>query len=117
MEQVLFEMRKQKFLELLDSQSLSPAVMELVENLKELESKCSREEFNSLCYCLTLDRVQGKGVEVGWKIGDVCGIIDHPDYVEWTVYGGRMNCFQSIKPHFDKIFSQQWLDNKEKVQR
>ena len=56
---VLFELRKQKFLELLDSRSLAPAVAELVDNLKELEAQCSREEFNSLCYCLTVDKVQG----------------------------------------------------------
>eukprot|EP00743_Colponemidia_sp_Colp-15_P004540 GILK01004894.1.p1 GENE.GILK01004894.1~~GILK01004894.1.p1 ORF type:complete len:854 (+),score=139.34 GILK01004894.1:105-2666(+) len=84
---VLFEIRKQRFLELLDNQSLSPAVTELVDGLKDLEDKCSKEEFNGLCYCLTLER-----------------LTDHPDYKTWTPQKGRLLAFEKIRPFLVHIY-------------
>ena len=48
-------------------QALTPAVTELVDGLKALEAECSREEFNTLCYCLTLGSLR-----------------EHPDFQGWT---------------------------------
>ena len=59
---VLFEIRKEKFLEALEN-SDSPNLQELVTALKEIESLSNKEEFNTLCYCLSLNK-----------------ITDHPDY-------------------------------------
>jgi WD repeat-containing protein 47 len=84
---VLFEVRKQKFLELLYGQALTPAVVELVDGLKECEDKCSREEFNSLCYILTLSKLS-----------------DHPDYKHWTPYKGRMMCFERIRSELEQLY-------------
>eukprot|EP00762_Andalucia_godoyi_P002138 ANDGO_02522.mRNA.1 Vegetative incompatibility protein HET-E-1 len=83
----LFAVKKQKFLEMLSSEKLSPAVVELVDGLKELEDKCSREEFNSLCYVLTLKKLQ-----------------DHPDFSTWTVYHGRVETFEMLKPLFSRVY-------------
>lgn len=56
---VMFALRRQKFLELLGGAEARPEVMELVEGLKQLEPHCSKEEFNNLCYCLTLTTLTG----------------------------------------------------------
>ena len=76
---ILFFLRRQKYLELLESQALTPAVVELVEGLKDLERRCSNEEFATLTYALTLTRVT-----------------DHPDLADWTVHNGRLAAFASI---------------------
>eukprot|EP01038_Epipyxis_sp_PR26KG_P006228 gene6228-8583_t len=44
--------------------------------LNALKELCSSQEFNSLCTCLTLDRLD-----------------DHPNYKNWTVSQGRYECF------------------------
>jgi len=88
--QVLFELRRQKFLELLEHQSLTPAVVELVDGLKALEKECSREEFNSLCYLLTLGK-----------------LTDHPDFRGWTPHKGRLECFEACQPYFEAIYGLQ----------
>ena len=49
---VMFQLRKQRFLELVDGKDQEGAVLELTAGLKALEGSCSREEFNKLCYCL-----------------------------------------------------------------
>jgi hypothetical protein len=41
---------------------------EVVALLKTLEKHCSRAEFNTLCHCLTLERLN-----------------DHPDFADWSV--------------------------------
>eukprot|EP00656_Telonema_subtile_P015249 TRINITY_DN1796_c0_g1_i4.p1 TRINITY_DN1796_c0_g1~~TRINITY_DN1796_c0_g1_i4.p1 ORF type:complete len:615 (-),score=138.68 TRINITY_DN1796_c0_g1_i4:686-2530(-) len=86
-DQVLFELRRQKFLELLDNQALTPAVMELVDGLKELEGQCSQDEFNTLCYCLTLGSLK-----------------EHKDFKDWTPEKGRLECFEACAPYFEVIY-------------
>ena len=99
-ERVMFELRKQRFLELVDGKDQEGAVLELTAGLKELEGRCSKEEFNKLCYCLTLESLS-----------------DHPDYSAWTPYHGRMECFTAIKHLFDTVFSVEWREQKETMQR
>lgn len=84
--QVLFEIRKEKFLESLEN-SDSPNLQELVAALKEIESISNKEEFNALCYCLSLNK-----------------ITDHPDYANWNMWRGRYKCFESSLAFFASIF-------------
>ena len=58
---IAFTVGKQKYLELLESQQIDKNVV--VEALKSLESLCSKEIYNSLCYLLTIKQLS-----------------DHPDY-------------------------------------
>ena len=51
-----------------------------------------KEEFNKLCYCLTLETLS-----------------DHPDYKTWTPYQGRLECFSAVRTLFDRVFSGEWL--------
>jgi WD repeat-containing protein 47 len=83
---VLFEIRKQKFLEALEN-SESPNLQELVIALKEIESLSNKEEFNTLCYCLSLNK-----------------ITDHPDYSNWDIWRGRQKCFSQCISFFSLIF-------------
>jgi WD40 repeat protein len=83
---VLFEIRKEKFLEALEN-SESPNLQELVSALKEIESLSSKEEFNNLCYCLSLNK-----------------ITDHPDYSNWDQWRGRFKCFEICLSFFSLIF-------------
>ena len=55
----------------------------LTVGLKSLEGRCSKEEFNKLCYCLTLETLS-----------------DHPDYKSWTPYQGRLECFSAVRTLF-----------------
>ena len=66
-DRVLFEIRRQRFLELVDGNEGEAAQHVLSTTLKQLESKCSRAEWHKLCYCLTLQ-----------------SLADHPDYEHWT---------------------------------
>ena len=63
--QISFLIGKQKYLELLDSQQLDKNIV--VDALKNLESLCSKETYNGLCYLLTLKQLS-----------------DHPDFGHWT---------------------------------
>eukprot|EP00948_MAST-09A_sp_MAST-9A-sp1_P001910 g1910.t1 len=58
----------------------SMAVQALVTALKSVEHLCSRETFNSLCYCLTLTKVT-----------------DHEAFQSWDVYRGRLKTFDAVK--------------------
>jgi len=81
-ERAMFEVDKQVFLEMLDAQispvtsaasvMQPPSSEQLVVVLKDLEGRCSQEEFHGLCFCLT-----------------VKSLGNHPEYKAWTVYGGR----------------------------
>lgn len=55
-EKVLSFVRKQKFLEAIEN-STDPNLDELVALLNDLESLCEREDFNKLCYCLSLGKI------------------------------------------------------------
>eukprot|EP00960_Hanusia_phi_P064401 765784-Hanusia_phi.AAC.2 len=76
---VLFAVRKQQFLELLDDVESRPELPELVKVLKALEELCSRSEFKELCFFLTLSDIR-----------------EHGDYRSWTVSRGRYETFQSM---------------------
>ena len=91
-DRVMFEIRKQRFLELVDGRDQDGAVDALTVGLKSLEGRCSKEEFNKLCYCLTLETLS-----------------DHPDYKSWTPYQGRLECFSAVRTLFDRVFSGEWL--------
>ena len=83
---VLFEIRKERFLEALEN-SDSPNLQDLVTDLKEIESLSNKEEFNNLCYCLSLNK-----------------ITDHPDYTNWDIWRGRQSCFDHCLNFFSLIF-------------
>ena len=70
--QVLFEIRKQKYIELLETPSQLDQHV-LVNALKDLEGLCNKETYNGLCYLLTLQKLS-----------------DHPDFAHWTVQKGRL---------------------------
>jgi len=95
-ERSLFEVDKQVFLELLDNQtSLSspdPPLTSnnLVDTLKRLEGRCTQQEFHTLCYTLT-----------------VSSLASHPDYADWTLYGGRNQLFKTLLTHLTPIFPDQ----------
>lgn len=84
---VAFELGKQHFLELLEARDGNVGVEALVVALKDLEGRCTQKEFHSLCFCLTLP--------------SVCR---HPDFTEWTVYRGRMWCFNAILQYLGAVF-------------
>ena len=48
--------------------------------LKTLEGKCSTAEFDSLCLCLTLENIR-----------------ENPDFSQWSVSKGRLDCFELIR--------------------
>eukprot|EP00698_Gefionella_okellyi_P010888 TRINITY_DN2854_c4_g1_i1.p1 TRINITY_DN2854_c4_g1~~TRINITY_DN2854_c4_g1_i1.p1 ORF type:complete len:616 (-),score=112.88 TRINITY_DN2854_c4_g1_i1:76-1923(-) len=84
---VLFEIRKQAYLELIHSQQLSQAVLYLVDKLKLVEASAPRGEFEKLCYVLTLSRLSS-----------------HPDYRRWTPAVGRAACWAAVKPYLETIY-------------
>ena len=85
--QIQFLIGKQKYLELLDSQQLDKNIV--VDALKNLESLCSKETYNGLCYLLTLKQLS-----------------DHPDFAHWTSQNGRMECFEAVKNFIQHLFGQ-----------
>lgn len=84
--QIAFLVGKQKYLELLDSHQLDKNYV--VDALKSLESICTKETYNGLCYLLTLKQ-----------------LTDHPDFMQWTVQRGRMDCFEAVKNVLSHIFA------------
>ena len=83
---VLYQLRKQNFLEMLES-SNTPELDHLVTNLKSIEDLATKEDFNTLCYCLSLNK-----------------ITDHPDYKDWCIWSGRMKCFQNCLDNLSKVY-------------
>jgi hypothetical protein len=77
-------LKKEQFLELLENQEDNLLAGDLLSKLKELEEYCSKEVFNNLCYCLTLSKLK-----------------DHPDYKNWTIQQGRMECFEAAKSYLE----------------
>lgn len=86
--QIAFQIGRQKYLELLESQQLDKNYV--VEALKSMESICTKEAYNGLCYLLTLKQLN-----------------DHPDFAQWTVQRGRMECFEAVKNILQSVFGQQ----------
>ena len=99
-QRVMFEIRKQRFLELVDGRDQAGAVDALTDGLKQLEGRCSKEEFNKLCYCLTLETLN-----------------DHPDYASWTPYQGRLECFTAVRTLFDRVFAGEWMAQRDAAAR
>ncbi|CAG9323077.1 unnamed protein product [Blepharisma stoltei] len=83
---VLYTLRKQRFLEALES-ATDPKLDDLVGWLKELESVAAREDFSELCHIISLNK-----------------IIDHPDYANWNIYRGRINCFNDCLKFLSEIY-------------
>ena len=97
---VIFHIKRQQFLEALTWQgnggyrhALIPwrpmkvnnieedlDVASVVNLLKSLEKLCPQKEFNSLCMCLTLEKLS-----------------DNPDFQHWTVSQGRLECFHKLR--------------------
>lgn len=82
---VVFELRRQKFLEMVDN---NESYMAYVKALKQLEGLCTKEEFNSLWYWLTISKLN-----------------DHPSYKNWTPQNGRFMAFENAKKHLCSVFS------------
>ena len=78
-------MRRQKFLEMVDKNESS---LSYVKALKDLEGLWTKEEFNSLWYCLTISKLN-----------------DHPNYEKWTPQNGRFSAFENAKIHLCSVFS------------
>ncbi|CAM9640408.1 unnamed protein product, partial [Heterosigma akashiwo] len=88
----LFHLRKQRFLEMLENSDSDSDLTEVTDLLKSIEPLCNQATFHSLCYCLTLPSVR-----------------DHPDYGEWSEFGGRIKCFNSVVGFLDSIFPDQTM--------
>ncbi len=86
--QIAFIVGKQKYLELLDQQQLDKNIV--VDALKSLESLCTKEVYNGLCYLLTLKQLS-----------------EHPDYAQWTVQRGRIDSFEAVKNVITHLFGHQ----------
>ena len=55
-------------------------IASVVALLKSIEKMCPPKEFNSLCMCLTLEKLS-----------------DNPDFQNWSVSQGRLECFQKLR--------------------
>ena len=76
---VIFAVKKQQFLELLEGKDARPELPELVQVLKGIEPLCSGAEFKELCFFLTLSDIR-----------------EHGDYRAWTATKGRYATFQTM---------------------
>jgi aryl carrier-like protein len=85
-----FQIGRQRYLELLDAPQQPLDKNFIVDALKSMEGMCSKEAYNGLCYLLTLKQLR-----------------DHPDFAQWTVQRGRMECFEAIKVMLQDVFGQQ----------
>ena len=56
--------------------------------LSALEHKCPPKEFNSLCMCLTVERLG-----------------DHPEFENWSVSEGRLDCYAQLKSIVEPLFA------------
>lgn len=91
----IFEIRKQKFLEIVEQEpDDSNHVEDLVGLLKDLQSKCPASVFNQLMFCLSSP-----------------SITDHSDYKNWTPLSGRLKCFDKLREYLKLIYPE---DNEEK---
>ena len=82
----LFEIRRQIFLEMIESdKSQVDDLVKLLSDLHSLEVK--GEEFNRLVNCLSSDN-----------------IIDNPELTTWSILGGRLKCFEEIRTNLKKAF-------------
>jgi hypothetical protein len=68
---VVFAVKKQQFLEKLESKDARPELPELVQVLKGIESLCSGAEFKELCFFLTLSDIREHGDYRAWTVAKV----------------------------------------------
>ena len=73
---ILGLLRKQKFLELLESANM-PVADELAQILKDIEALMPPEEYETLFSILSYDH-----------------LTDHPKFANWTIWRGRYECFK-----------------------
>mmetsp|Transcript_12878 Transcript_12878/g.18816 ORF Transcript_12878/g.18816 Transcript_12878/m.18816 type:complete len:657 (+) Transcript_12878:11-1981(+) len=83
---VVYLLRKERFLEALET-SNDPKLDDLIGWLKEIESVAIREDYNNLCYCLSLNK-----------------ITDSPEYKDWSLWGGRMGTFKKCLDYLGEIY-------------
>jgi WD40 repeat protein len=79
-DRAIFELKRQQFLEDIEgcfSDELD--LVGLLSRANDLQDKCTKEEFNSLCSYLTLPNLR-----------------DHPDFKDWSIEKGRVKCFDNI---------------------
>ena len=90
----LFELRKQKFLELIESDKSN--VEELVEMLNDLYNlNVNQADFNKLVQCLS----------------NCDNLLNNPNYSDWTILSGRLKCFEVIRIKLNTAFP---LDKQER---
>ena len=76
----LYELKRQQFLEDIECcHSDELDIVGLLARAKEVQDKCTKDEFNTLCAYLTLPNLR-----------------DHPDFKNWSVEKGRIGCFENI---------------------
>ena len=59
-----------------DINSEMDSILQLLDRIKHL---CNHKEYNSLCQCLTIDRLS-----------------NHPEFSDWTVSKGRLDCVEQV---------------------
>lgn len=64
-----------------------PLLHSLLQALQRLEPGSTREEFNDLCFCLTLPDLKG-----------------HAEYSTWTPQLGRLWCFEALRGYLGLLF-------------
>jgi hypothetical protein len=92
---VVFAVKKQQFLELLESKDSRPELPELVNVLKGIESLCSGAEFKELCFFLTLSDIR-----------------EHGDFRSWTATRGRYATFQAMLTVLHPLYGAASTDSK-----
>lgn len=85
--QVLYCLRQQRFLETIEHEG-NPDVNQLCQMLQEIEEVASKEQVMVLCAILQLNK-----------------ITEHSDFEEWTVWAGRLNCFNSCLKSLKDVYS------------
>jgi hypothetical protein len=86
---LLFTVRRQRFLEIVEDPKLRPSLADLVVILKGMECLCPPPVFQSLCYLLTLQKVT-----------------DSPQFSSWSIHKGRYDAFHAcltlLQPAFNR---------------
>ena len=88
----LFEIKKEKFLEAVETEpdpnNNNKDVELLVKQLKEIQKLCSQEEFDKLLKCLS----------------NTPSITDQEEYKNWNPISGRLKCFNAIRKYLEVIY-------------
>ena len=95
-DRAVFELKKQQFLEDIECcHSDELDIVGLLSRAKDLQDKCTKTEFNNLCSYLTLPNLR-----------------DHPDFKNWSVEKGRMECFEKILELLKTVYPVESHENK-----